>query len=124
VKSVKKTVLLIEDEQNLSELIQFRLEANGYKVSTAFDGQEGLEKIKSLKPDLIILDAMLPGMNGFEVCARSKQDQSTKAIPIIMLTARAQKIDKEKARISGADSFITKPFEPADFLKEIRKLTE
>lgn len=117
-----KTILIVEDEQNLVELLKFRLEANGYKVETAFDGVEGLSKIDKLKPDLVILDIMMPKMHGYEVCRRAKKDEKTKNIPIIILTARTQNRDMEQAKATGADFFISKPFEPADLLEEIKKL--
>lgn len=117
-----KTILIVEDEQNLVELLKFRLEANGYHVETAFDGEEGLSKIEKLKPDIVILDIMMPRMHGYDVCRKAKENTGTKDIPIIMLTARTQKKDEEQAKACGADSFIAKPFEPAELMAEIEKL--
>lgn len=117
-----KRILVIEDEKQLVELLSFRLEANGYKVETAFDGQGGLEKIRQLKPDLVVLDIMMPKMHGYDVCRLSKENEATKTIPIIMLTAHTQEKDIEESRRAGADSFVAKPFEPEQLLSEIRKL--
>ncbi len=117
-----KTILIVEDEVNLVELLKFRLESKGYNVETAFDGEDGLDKIGKVRPDLIILDIMMPKIDGYEVCRRLKADQKTKDIPIIILTARTQNKDMDQAQAVGADSFITKPFEPTDLLKEIEKL--
>lgn len=119
---MSKTILIIEDEQQLVELLRFRLEANGYQVEAAFDGQEGMEKINKLKPDLVILDVMMPKLHGYEVCRLAKENKETKDIPIVILTARAQEKDIQEANNCKADVFITKPFEPAELLGEIGKL--
>ena len=118
----KKTVLVIEDEENLVELLKYRLEANDYNVESALDGEEGLEKIIKLKPDLVILDIMMPKMHGYEVCRLAKNNKATKDIPIIILTARTQIKDMNDAKKCGANAFISKPFEPAELLNEIKKL--
>lgn len=117
-----KTILIIEDEANLVELLQFRLEANGYDVKAAFDGVEGLKKIGELKPDLVILDVMMPKMHGYDVCRISKENDATKSIPIILLTARAGAADMDEAGKCGADAYIAKPFEPSELLGEIKRL--
>jgi len=117
-----KAILIIEDEQNLVDLLKFRLEANDYKVEVAFDGKDGLEKIRRLKPGLVILDVMMPKMHGYEVCRISKKEEATKDIPILMLTARAQAKDMEEAKRAGADACIAKPFESAELLAEIKRL--
>lgn len=117
-----KRILIVEDEQNLVELLKFRLEVNGYSIETAFDGEEGLSKISTVKPDLVILDLMIPKIDGYKVLERAKADPKTKDIPVIVLTARTQNKDMEQARALGADSFMTKPFEPNQLLSEIKKL--
>lgn len=117
-----KTILVVEDEENLVELLKFRLESNGYKVETALDGKEGLSKIKKIKPDIIILDLMMPKIHGIDVCRISKNNAATKKIPIIILTARTQQSDLVGARECGADAFIAKPFEPSVLLEEIERL--
>jgi len=104
------------------ETVTFRLEANGYEVLPAYDGQEGLDKARKEKPDLIILDLMLPKMDGYKVCRMLKFDEKYKKIPIIMFTARAQETDKEMGEEVGADAYITKPFEPQALLAKIEEL--
>jgi len=117
----KKVLLIVEDEESLVELLKFRFEASGYDVETALDGEEGISKIKKLRPDLVILDIMMPKMHGYDVCRLAKANEETRDIPIIMLTAHAQKKDIEEARECGADTFIPKPFEPKDLLEKIEK---
>ena len=116
-----KTILLVEDEANLVELLKFRLENNGYNVETATDGKEGLNKIRHLRPDLVLLDIMMPKMHGYDVCKLAKSNDRTKNIPIIMLTAHAQSKDMQEAVKSGAEAFITKPFEPKELIEKIEK---
>jgi len=117
-----KKILLVEDEKDLSKTIAFRLEANGYTVVTAYDGQDGFEKAKKEKPDLIILDLMLPKMDGYKVCALLKSDARHSKIPIIIFTARAQAEDVKMGKEVGADAYITKPFEPETLLSKIKEL--
>lgn len=118
----KKRLLLVEDEEALVELMKVRLEANGYEIMVAVDGQQGLELARQFRPDLMILDLMLPKMNGYEVCALLKQDKNYSAIPILIFTARAQENDKKLALDVGADDYIVKPFEPPALLAKIDKL--
>ncbi|MBM3244260.1 MAG: response regulator transcription factor [Candidatus Omnitrophica bacterium] len=115
-------ILLVDDETDLVEMVKMRLEANHYEVITAFDGQDGLEKARSVNPDLIILDIMLPKMDGYKVCRILKFDENFKKIPVIMFTARAQDQDKETGTQVGADAYITKPFEPEVLLNKINEL--
>jgi len=103
-------------------MVRMRLEANGYDVVSAEDGQEGLEKVKSEKPDLIILDIMMPVMDGFELCSIIKEDEQTRKIPVIILTGRAQDTDSDTARKLGADSFLKKPFDAPVLLAKIEEL--
>lgn len=118
----KKKILLVDDEEDLRKMLKFRLEALEYDVLEAKDGQQGLERARSDKPDLIILDLMLPKIDGFKVCRMLKFDERYKNIPVIMFTARAQKEDEELGKQMGADAYITKPFEPEVLMKEIKKL--
>jgi len=117
-----KKILLVEDEKDLSKTISFRLENNGYTVVTAYDGPEGLDKAKKEKPDLVILDLMLPKMDGYKVCALLKADSRYSRIPIVIFTARVQEEDKAMGKEVGADAYITKPFEPETLLSKIREL--
>lgn len=120
----KKRVLIVDDERDLVETISFRLEAAGYEVLSAYDGQEGLEKARDEKPDLILLDVMMPKMDGYQVCRFLKFDEDFKNIPIVMLTARGQESDKNTGAGVGADAYITKPFDSASLLLKIKELLE
>lgn len=117
-----KKILVVDDEADLVEMVTMRLEANGYKVITASDGREALEKARSEKPHLIILDLMLPKMDGYKVCRMLKFDEKYKHIPVIMFTARAQESDKKTGKEVGADAYIIKPFEPQILLDTIKNL--
>ena len=118
----KKRILIVDDEEDILSVLKFRLEANNYEALTASDGQEGLNKARTEKPDLIILDLMLPKLDGYKVCRMLKFDESYKAIPIIMFTARVQQKDEELGKEMGADAYVTKPFEPEVLLEKIRQL--
>jgi len=103
-------ILVVEDEKNILELVRFNLEREGYQVLTALDGINGLEIARTQAPDLILLDVMLPEMNGLEVCQELRRDNATKSIPIIMLSARAEELDRMLGLEMGADEYVTKPF--------------
>ncbi|MDI6758875.1 MAG: response regulator [Candidatus Omnitrophota bacterium] len=118
----KKKILMVEDEAQLVEMVQMRLGVNNYEVLTAYNGEEALEKARKEKPDLILLDLMLPKMDGYKVCSLLKNDPRYNKIPIIMLTARAQEEEIELGRELGADAYITKPFESEDLLAKIKEL--
>ena len=120
--NVNKKILVVDDEVNIVELLEMRLRANSYDVITAFDGVEGLEKARREFPDLILLDVMMPKMDGFNVCRLLKFDEQFKAIPIILLTARKQEIDQETSRQVGADAYIAKPFENDVLLDKMKEL--
>ena len=117
----KKKILIIEDEDKLAYIVKIRLESQGYDVITALDGQEGLEKARSESPDLIILDVMLPKMDGFKVCGLLKKDSRYSNIPIIIFTARAHETDVQTGKSMGADDYITKPFQPNELLEKIQE---
>lgn len=106
----RKVVLVVDDKENIVELIQMNLERSGFRVIPAYTGAEALGKTKSALPDLILLDLMLPDIDGFEVCSILKLDQNTKDIPIIMITAKSEETDKVIGLGLGADDYITKPF--------------
>jgi DNA-binding response OmpR family regulator len=118
----KKRILLVDDEKDLVETLTFRLTTNNYEVINAYDGQEGLEKARSEKPDLIILDLMLPKMDGYKVCGLLKSDTRYSKIPVVMFTARAQESDKQMGEEVGADAYITKPFDPKVLLTKVQEL--
>jgi DNA-binding response OmpR family regulator len=117
----KKRILIVDDERDLVETITFRLEASGYEVLTAYDGAEGLEKARDEKPDIILLDVMMPKMDGYQVCRMLKFDEEFKNIPVLMLTARGQDQDKKTGNDVGADGYITKPFDSKVLLDSIKK---
>ncbi len=118
----KKKILVVDDEAELVGMVKMRLEANQYEVITAFDGQEALDTARREKPDLILLDLMLPKIDGYKVCGLLKADTRFRTIPIILFTARAQDSDKKMAEETGANAYITKPFEPQVLLKKIAEL--
>ncbi|MBP2634319.1 MAG: phoP 2 [Firmicutes bacterium] len=113
-------ILIVDDELNIRELLKFNLENSGYKVIEAEDGQTAINMAKSQKPELIVLDLMLPGMDGLEVCRLVKNSRETAAIPIIMLTAKNEEIDKVIGLELGADDYLTKPFSPRELLARIK----
>ena len=115
-------ILLVDDELELGKLVKMRLEANGYEVLMAFDGQAALDKVHAERFDLMILDLMLPKMNGYEVCTVLKQDGRYQKIPIIIFTAMAQTKDETLAKECGADAYIRKPFQADQLLKMIASL--
>jgi DNA-binding response OmpR family regulator len=111
-----QTVLIVEDDRNIAELLQLYLEKEKYTVELAFDGGEGLSKFRSVKPDLVLLDVMMPVMDGWAVCKAIRADSQT---PIIMLTAKGETEDKVSGLRAGADDYITKPFEMKEVLARI-----
>ena len=115
----KKRILIIEDEVTLVNLLKIRLEANNYEILAAYDGARGLEMAKKETPDLILLDLMLPKLDGYQVCRMLKFDAKYKKIPIIIFTARAQEKDKAIGKEVGADAYVTKPFEPEKLIETI-----
>lgn len=119
-----KRILIVDDEPALVLLMEARLKANGYEVLSAGDGQTALEVAKKEKPDLIILDLMLPKMDGYKVCALLKKDSRYSKIPILMFTARAQDEDEKLGVEVGADAYIVKPFEPQVLLAKIQELIQ
>ena len=113
------TILLIEDDRNISELLQLYLNKEGYRVTAAYDGKQGLEMFRALQPDLILLDVMMPVMNGWDTCRAIRAESQ---VPIIMLTAKSETDDKVLGLKSGADDYITKPFEMREVLARIEAI--
>ncbi len=113
------TILLVEDDPDIVELVRYNLEREGFVVLDAGDGESGLEVAASGSPDLILLDLMLPGIGGLEVCRRLKQQESTRTIPIIMLTAKGEESDIVLGLGLGADDYVTKPFSPRQLIARI-----
>lgn len=115
-----QTVLIIEDEKDLAELVSFNLGKEGYRTITAFDGASGLEAARTQPPDLILLDLMLPGMMGMEVCKILKKSEKTARVPVIMLTAKGEEIDRVVGFEVGADDYVVKPFSTRELLLRIK----
>jgi two-component system alkaline phosphatase synthesis response regulator PhoP len=120
--SRKQTILVVDDEKELTALVSLNLKMAGFEVLAAFNGEKALELSRQLRPDLIILDIMLPRIDGWRVCELLKQDASTKGIPVIMLTARAQIEDKLKGFEAGADDYVTKPFSPRELVARVKRV--
>ncbi len=118
----EKRVLLIEDEPNIIEAIRFILSREGWRVDTSSDGENALEAVRIRKPDLVILDVMLPNRSGYDILSDMRADETTRDIPVMMLTARGQKKDKELAERLGVNKFMTKPFSNAEVLASAREL--
>lgn len=118
----KPSVLVVDDEKHILELVKFNLEKEGYHAILAYDGLEAFETAKIEKPDIIILDVMLPGMDGFEVCRMIQKDSEIGETPIIMLTARTEEIDKILGLEIGADDYITKPFSPRELIARVKAM--
>ncbi|HRF58803.1 MAG TPA: response regulator [Fimbriimonadaceae bacterium] len=117
-------VLVCDDERHIVRLIQVNLERQGYTVVTAFDGKEGLEKVRSEKPDLVVLDVMMPYMDGFEVLKSLRREPETESLPVIMLTAKAQDKDVFEGYHYGADMYLTKPFNPSELVTFVKRIAQ
>lgn len=117
-----KKILVVDDERHIVRLVEVNLARAGYDVATAYDGVEALEKVKSEKPDMIVLDVMMPRMDGFEVLKRLQADPETQDIPVIMLTAKAQDADIFRGWSSGVSSYLTKPFNPRELLTFVERI--
>src|SRR6266478_342737 len=115
-----RNILIIEDETDVADLLSLNLRKAGFRVSTAGDGASGLQKARDNRPDFIILDLMLPKMSGLEVCRILKSDIATAQMPILMLTAKAEEIDRIVGLEFGADDYVTKPFSPREIVLRIR----
>lgn len=118
----EKRVLLIEDEPNIIEAIRFILARDGWRVDTHSDGETALGAVRARAPDLVILDVMLPNRSGYDILQDLRLDDDTKALPVLMLTARGQKKDRELAEKLGVNRFMTKPFSNAEILTTVREL--
>ena len=118
-----KRVVLVEDEINIAEAIRFLLGRDGWRVETLANGGNAAQVIRTARPDLVILDVMLPGKTGFEILAELRGDDSLADMPVLMLTARGQARDREMARQAGVSRFMTKPFANDEMLTAVRELT-
>lgn len=116
----KPRVLIVEDEPHIVLSLEFLLQRAGYETAAATDGVEGLDLVRRLHPDVVLLDIMLPRRNGYEVCQAIKADPGLRAIPVIMLSAKGQEVEVLKGLELGAASYVTKPFGNADILEAVR----
>jgi two-component system phosphate regulon response regulator PhoB len=121
---VKPKILVVDDEPEAVELLEFNLKQAGYTVIAAVDGAEALKKARAQPPNLIVLDVMLPEIDGFEICKLLRRDPATARLPIIMVTAKAAEIDRVLGLELGADDYVTKPFSPRELLLRIRKVLQ
>lgn len=116
----KGTILVIDDEKDLIELVRYNLEKEGFDVIAATDGQSGLDVVKKHRPDLVMLDLMMPGLDGLQVCQRLRADPRSGRMPVIMLTAKATEADRVVGLELGADDYITKPFSPREVVARVK----
>ena len=118
----QKRILIVDDDQGILQILKKNLEPQGYEILTASDGQEGLKSARQKNPNLIILDLMLPLLDGYKICRMLKFDRKFKDIPIIMLTSCSQKEDEKLGYEVGADLYITKPFKTEDVMEKIKAM--
>lgn len=118
----KENILIVDDEEDVLELVRYNLDKNGYRIETATTGEKALTKARTKLPDLIILDLMLPGIDGLQVCKKLKSDAKTEHIPIIMLTAKGEEVDIVTGLELGADDYVTKPFSPKVLVARVRRI--
>ena len=119
----QKSVLVVDDEPDILELVRYNLEKEGYAVDTVGSGEEGLERARAHQPDMMVLDLMLPGMNGLEVCRVLKRESRTREIPVLMLSAKGEEGDVVKGLELGADDYVTKPFSPKILVARVNAAT-
>lgn len=118
----KGKILVVDDEIYIVHILDFSLGMEGYSVVTALDGEQALEKARTEKPDLIVLDIMMPKLDGYETCKRLKADDATRAIPVILLSAKGRNVDQKVGFEVGADDYITKPFSPRKLVERINAI--
>lgn len=117
---MKPLVLIVEDDAALSRLLAWNLEAAGFEVATAFDGEEALARLLERRPDIVLLDWMLPGLSGLELCRRIRRDPEFADLPVVMLTARGAEPDRVRGFDQGADDYVTKPFSMAELIRRLQ----
>jgi DNA-binding response OmpR family regulator len=118
----RKRILVVDDEIYIVHILEFTLTMEGYEVLTASDGEEALRKVEQDRPDLIVLDIMMPKLDGYEVCRKLREDEDFRSIPVVLLSAKGRPIDRETGLEVGADDYIVKPFSPRRLLEKIRDL--
>ncbi len=114
-----RKILIVDDEVYILHILDFSLGAEGYEVITAADGEEALAKARGEKPDLVVLDVMMPKVDGFEACRRLKNDPETRELPVILLTAKGREVDRKMGIEVGADDYMVKPFSPSKLIQKI-----
>lgn len=117
---MKEKILIVDDEKDIAKLLDYNLKKEGYRTLLAYDGEDALDMAVRERPDIILLDLMLPGIDGLEVCRQLKKEDKTSAIPIIMLTAKTKEADKVSGLELGADDYVTKPFSPREIIARIK----
>jgi two-component system alkaline phosphatase synthesis response regulator PhoP len=117
-----KRILIIDDEPDIIKVIRYRLKSMGYEIATAINGKEGLEAVRAIKPDLVLLDYLMPLLNGAEVCKEIRNDALLKHIPVILMTASIPTELEENIQTMGVDDYILKPFDPEVLIDKIKKL--
>jgi len=120
----RKRILVVDDEIYIVHILEFSLTMEGYTVLTASDGEEALKMIEQERPDLVVLDIMMPKLDGYEVCRRLRQDEQFGNLPVILLSAKGRPVDRDAGLQAGADDYIAKPFSPRRLLEKIRELLE
>ncbi|MEK9144850.1 MAG: response regulator, partial [Elusimicrobiota bacterium] len=119
---MKKIILIVDDDHSIVEFLTDCLKSEGYEVSSAFDGKRGCDEAKRIKPDLIILDLLMPDMHGFEVCRTLRQDQALQAVKIMISSGKSYAVDKKAALGLGADSYLVKPYSASQLIDAVRSL--
>ncbi|WP_428610031.1 response regulator transcription factor [Sedimenticola sp.] len=117
-------ILIVDDEKNIAISVDYLLRREGFEVSVAHDGEEGMRLIREERPDLVLLDIMMPKLDGFQVCETVRQDPTLANIRIVMLTAKGRDAEKEKGLALGADAYITKPFSTRELISQVKALLE
>lgn len=120
IQAQRGTIVVIEDEEDILEVVRYNLERDGFRVVTRTDGEDGLSAVQAESPDLVLLDLMLPGLDGIEVCRRMQTDPITSSIPIIMVTAKGEESDVVLGLAVGADDYLAKPFSPRELVARVR----
>ncbi len=115
------TILVVDDEPYMIRLLQHHIERAGYRMVKATNGREALDQIRSANPQLVIMDVMMPEINGLEVLAEIRKQEATKLLPVIIMTANAQRFTREEAEAAGVSAFLTKPFSPTQLMAEVRR---
>jgi len=119
-EAVKEKILIVEDEKDIVKMLEYNLKKEGFRILSAYDGEDAIDLATREHPDIVLLDLMLPGIDGLEVCKSLKAEKKSKDIPIIMLTAKSQEADKVLGLELGADDYVTKPFSPRELLARIK----